>query len=108
MDKIGYLLSEAPIFIFVLWFSIRLVQYRRYRNNRPIYTESDRRMLFHSATGRASSLMIHLKLALAIVAVTTVGYPQVLALAPLGAAILSCLLLLTSATIVHRLLLDEA
>ena len=108
MDRIGYFLSEAPVFFFVIWFSIRLVQYRRYRQNRPIFTENDRRMLFQRPKDQPSSFIFQLKLALAILAVTIVGYLQFIALAPLGAAILSCTLLLTSATIVRQLLLDES
>jgi hypothetical protein len=48
-----------------------------------------------------------LRLAIAILAVTAVGYLQFITLAPLGAGILSGTLLLTAATIVRRLLMDE-
>ncbi|HEY2917602.1 MAG TPA: hypothetical protein VGK77_01275 [Candidatus Binatia bacterium] len=44
---------------------------------------------------------------MAILLVTAVGYLQFITLAPLGAAILSGTLLLTSATIVRQLLMDE-
>jgi hypothetical protein len=43
-------------------------------------------------------------LALAIVAVTTIGVLEILVLAPLGAAIITASLLLTSTVIVHHLL----
>ena len=46
MDKIGYVLSEVPVLLFVIWFAFRLVQYRRYRRNQPIYTDKDRQLLF--------------------------------------------------------------
>jgi hypothetical protein len=107
MDRIGYLLSEIPVFLFVIWFAVRLVQYRRYRNNLPIVTENDRRMLFHRPTDRQGTFRFYSKLALAILAVTAVGYLQFITLAPLGAGILSGTLLLTAATIVHRLLMNE-
>lgn len=107
MDRIGYLLSEIPVFIFVIWFTVRLVQYRRYRNNLPIVTENDRRMLFHSPTDHPSTFRFYSKLALAILTVTVVGYLQFITLAPLGAGILGGTLLLTAATIVRRLLMNE-
>jgi hypothetical protein len=107
MDQIGYLLSEIPVFIFVIWFAVRLVQYRRYRNNLPIVTENDRRMLFHRPTDRQSKFRFYAKLALATLVVTAVGYLQLITLAPLGAGILAGTLLLTAATIVRRLLMNE-
>jgi hypothetical protein len=107
MDRIGYLLSEIPVFIFVIWFAVRLVQYRRYRNNLPIATENDRRMLFHRPKGRPGNFRFSMRLAIAILAVTAVGYLQFITLASLGAGILGGTLLLTAATIVRRLLMDE-
>lgn len=107
MDRIGYLLSEIPVFIFVIWFAVRLVQYRRYRNNLPIVTENDRRMLFQRPKKHPGNFRFCLRLAMAILLVTAVGYLQFITLAPLGAAILSGTLLLTSATIVRQLLMDE-
>jgi hypothetical protein len=107
MDRIGYLLSELPVFFFVIWFAIRLVQYRRYRNNLPIITENDRRMLFQRPKKHPGNFRFCLRLILAILAVTAVGYLQFITLAPFGAAILSGTLLLTSATIVRRLLIEQ-
>jgi hypothetical protein len=107
MDRIGYLLSEVPAFFFVIWFAVRLLQYRRRRNNRPIFTDSDRRMLFHRPKDGPGTFKFYLKLALAILTVTAVGYLQFITLAPLGAAIMSGIFLLTSATIVRQLLMDE-
>src|SRR6266508_922935 len=46
MDRIGYVLSEIPVLFFVIWFAFRLVQYRRYRRNQPIYSDKDRQLLF--------------------------------------------------------------
>ena len=108
MDRVGYLLSEVPIFFLMIWFAIRLVHYRRYRRNLPIVTENDRRMLFQRPKEAPGSFRFCLRLILAILAVTAVGYLQFITLAPLGAAILSCTFLLTSATIVRRLLIEQA
>jgi hypothetical protein len=107
MERIGYLLSEVPVFIFVIWFAVRLVQYRRYRNNLPMFTENDRQMLFRRPKDSPTTFRFYLKLALASLAVAAVGYLEFIMLAPLGAAILSGTLLLTSAAIVRQLLLNE-
>jgi hypothetical protein len=107
MDRVGYLLSELPVFFFMIWFAIRLVQYRRHRRNLPIVTENDRRMLFQRPKEHPGSSRFCLRLILAILAVTAVGYLQFTTLAPLGAAIVSGTLLLTSATIVRRLLIEQ-
>lgn len=108
MDRIGYLLAEAPVFFFVIWFAFRLVQYRRYRKHLPIFTDRDRQMLFQPPKNRQNTLRFCLKLALAILAVTAVGFIEFVALAPFGAAILSGTLLLTSATIVRQLLMNDS
>lgn len=108
MEKLGYLLSEAPVLIFVVWFAVRLIQFRRRRKKQPTFSENDRRLLFGNPRTRPTTLTIYLKFALAIIAVTAVGILEFIALAPVGAAILTGALLLTSAVIVHQLLpIDE-
>jgi hypothetical protein len=64
-------------------------------------------MLFHRPKGRPGNLRFSLRLVVAILAVTVVGYLQFIMLAPLGAGILGGTLLLTAATIVRRLLINE-
>jgi len=105
MEKIGYVLAEAPVFCFMIWFSIRLIQYRRSRDNRPIYGDRDRRMLFDAAKYPRGTRIFRFKLALTIAAVTAAALVEFIVLASLGAAILSGALLFTSAAIVYRLLL---
>jgi hypothetical protein len=108
MEKFGYLLSEAPVLIFVIWFTVRFVQFRRRRNNQPVFSEVDRRTLFGSSRHHPNTLKFYLKLGLAILAVIAVGAIEFIALAPLGAAIITGALILTSAMIVHKLLsLDD-
>jgi hypothetical protein len=98
MDEIGYVLSEVPVLLFVIWFAVRLIQHRRYRRNQPIYSDKDRQLLF-SKTPEAP--VFCLGLARAILAATAVTYLEILTLAPFGAAILSAALLLTSAASVR-------
>jgi hypothetical protein len=100
MDEIGYVLSEVPVLLFVIWFAFRLVQYRRYRRNQPIYSDKDRQLLF-SKTKTTLEQPVFLGLARAILAATAATYLEILMLAPFGAAILSAALLLTSAAIVR-------
>jgi hypothetical protein len=104
MEKMGYILSEAPLFLFMVWFTIRLVQYRRWRRQRPVFSDIDRRLLFGTARRRSESATFCFKFILAIVATTLVGILEFIALAPLGAALLTGALILTSATIVQRIL----
>lgn len=107
MEKIGYLLSEAPIFFFVLWFGIRLVHIRRYRNKQPIFTERDWRLLYESAKLSLVSPLMRLRLARSILAATAAIHIEILVLAPFGAGILSAAILLTTASIVQRILLAD-
>jgi hypothetical protein len=104
MDKFGYLLSEIPALIFIVWFAVRFFQFRRRQKNQPSYSETDKQLLFGTPRQRPPKTTVYLRLALAIVAVTTIGVLEILVLAPLGAAIITTSLLLTSTVIVHHLL----
>ena len=107
MEKIGYILSEAPVFLFVVWFAIRLVQFRRYRNKRPIFTATDRRLLESRPRIDPSTVEFYCRFVVAVLAVTAVGLLEFIVLAPFGAAIVSGTLLLSSAAIVRHMLLLE-
>ena len=105
-DKLGYFLREALVFFLVSWFAVRLVQYRRYCRNQPVFTDQDRQLLFRGAKANLSSPIFRLKMARAILAVTAAIYVEFLVLAPFGAAILAGAVLLTSAAIVRTLMFD--
>jgi len=107
MEKLGYIISEAPVFFFIMWLGIRLVHIRRYRNNRPLTTERDWRMLYDSAKLSLVSPIMRLKLARSILAATAAIYVEFLILAPFGAGILSAAVLLTAASIVQRIVLTD-
>ena len=108
MEKMGYILSEAPVLFFVIWFTIRLIQFRRRRKRQPIFSETDRWLLFGNPKRRSETIRFYLKLSLAIVAAAAVAILEIITLAPLGAAIITGALLLTSGMILHQLLpLDE-
>ena len=105
MDNLGYLLSELPTLIFVVWFAVRFFQFRRRQKNQPTYSETDRRLLFGTTKQPPANGAVYLRLVLAIVAVITTSVLEIIVLAPLGAGILTGLLLLTSTAIVRHLLL---
>ena len=107
MEKIGYILSEAPVFFFVMWLGIRLVHIRRYRNKQPIYSERDWRLLYQNAKLSLKSPIMRLRLARSILATTAAIYVEFLVLAPFGAGILSAAVLLTVESIVQRILLAD-
>jgi len=107
MDKLGYIISEAPVFFLVIWVAVRLVQYRRYRNKQPLFSERDRAMLFPENKIDLRSPVLRVRLARCILFATAATYVEFLMLAPLGAAILCVALVLTTAGIVHGILFNQ-
>lgn len=105
MEKLGYVLYELPVFFLVMWFGIRLVHIRRYRRNRPIFSDDDRQLLFGRAPASIRSPIFRVRLARAILATTAATYVEFLVLAPFGAGILAGALLLTGAIIVRSILM---
>ena len=108
MDKLGYIISEAPVFFLVIWVAVRLVQYRRYRNKQPLFSERDRAMLFPENKVDLRSPALRVKFARCILLATAATYVEFLMLAPLGAAILCVALVLTTAGIVQGILFDQS
>lgn len=104
MEKLGYIISEAPVFFLLTWFAVRWVQYRRQFTSQPVFSDRDRRLLFHAAADSQLYLEFYLKLTRAILLVTAIGLLEIIIFAPLGAAILTGMILLTSAIVVHRTL----
>jgi len=105
MDQLGYILSEVPVLILMIWFAVRFVQLRRAREKRPAFSENDRRILFHAGRHQPRTWRFYSRFALAILALVTIGFLEIMAFAPFGAAIVSGILLLTAADIVRRILL---
>ncbi len=107
MENFGYILSEAPFLILIIWSAVQLVRWRRCRDNRPKFSDNDHYMLFRAAQYGPHHWQFYPRLALAVLAVTALGSLQIIALAPLGGAILAGVLVLTSAAIVHGVMLCE-
>ena len=108
LDKLGYVISEIPPLLFLIWFAVKFIQFRRRQRQQPVFSDADRELLFGGAKRRPAGAIFYVKLGLAATAVATVGFIEILVLAPLGAAILTGVLLLTSTAIVHQLLASDA
>jgi hypothetical protein len=107
MENFGYILSEAPFLILIVWSAVKLVRWRRSRENRPWFSDRDQQMLFHAGRYCPGRWEFYPRFVLAVLAVTTLGSLQIVALAPLGAAVLAATFLLTSAAVVHGVMLRE-
>ena len=105
MERLGYFISEAPILIFMIWSSVQIVRWRRARQNRAAFNQHDRNLLFHAGSKRPNTLRFCARFLLAVAAVTMLAFVQLVVLAPLGAAIITGALVLTSAAVVYRVLL---
>jgi hypothetical protein len=107
MEKLGYLLSELPVLALMIWVAVKIVYWRRGRENRPRFNEGDRRMLFQAAQYGPDHWQFYPRFVLAVLAVSILGFLQTVVLAPLGAAIVTGAFVLTSTAIVHGVLLGE-
>ena len=107
MDNIGYFMSEAPFLVLIIASTVKLVAWRRSRANRPVFGEEDRRVLSQTAHYGPSRWEFYPRFVLAVFAVLAVSLLQFIALAPLGAAVLTATLVLSSAAIVRALLLTS-
>jgi len=105
LEKLGYILSEAPVLILMVWSAVWIVRWRRSRENRPWFNQQDQRLLFHAAEYRPNTWAFYPRFILAVFAVAILGFIQLVILAPLGAAIGTGAFILTSAVIVHGVLL---
>ncbi|MGH7855021.1 MAG: hypothetical protein ACREP3_16350 [Candidatus Binatia bacterium] len=107
MEDFGYVLSEAPFLILIVWSTVKLVRWRRSRENRPWFSANDQHMLFHAAQYGPDNWQFYPRFVLAVLTVTSLGSLQIIALAPVGAAILAGVLVLTSSAVVRGLMLRE-
>jgi len=108
MEKLGYIISEAPVLFLMIWFAVRMVQYRRRRKQRPLFSAGDKALLFPPNKISLSSPIMRVRFVRCILLATAATYVEFLVLAPFGAAILCVALTLTTAGIVHRVLLSPA
>mgnify|MGYP001283776705 CR=1 FL=1 len=108
MENLGYIISEAPVLFLIIWFGVRLVHVRRYRNKQPIYSERDAALLYPQTNFDLRSPMSRVRLARCILLATAAFYVEFLVLAPFGAAILCASLMLTTAALVQNFILNPS
>ncbi len=108
MEKLGYIISEAPVLFLLIWFAVRLVQYRRQRKQEPLYSAGDEALLFPQNKIDLRSPVTRVKFARCILLATAATYVEFAMLAQFGAAILCVAITVTTAGIVHRLLFNSA
>ena len=103
IEKFGYILSELPVLLFVIWFAVRWVQLSRRRRHQSIYTERDRRVIFQTSEYGPRNWAFYPRFFVAVMAVTFIGTLEFIILASFGAAILSVTFVLTSTAIVRQI-----
>ncbi|HKY07854.1 MAG TPA: hypothetical protein VJQ55_06420, partial [Candidatus Binatia bacterium] len=77
MENFGYILSEAPFLLLIIWTTISFVRWRRARDNRPLFSFSDKRILFHAAQYGPHHWQFYPRLVLASTAVAVLGSLQI-------------------------------
>jgi hypothetical protein len=107
MEDLGYILSEAPLFVLIVWSTVKVIRWRRSRENRPGFSDNDKHVLFHAAQHAPQRRQFYLRFFLTVLAATALGLLLMVVLAPFGAAILAGVLVLTSAAVVHQIMLSD-
>lgn len=108
MEKIGYIISELPALFLIIWFTIRVIRFRRRRKQQPLFSAQDAALLFPRIKIDLRSPITRIKFARCILLATAATCVEFLVLAQFGAAILSGALTLTTAAILHRVLFNPA
>jgi hypothetical protein len=106
IENLGYVLSELPVLFLMIWFAVKIVQWRRARENRPQFSEDDRRVLFRQSPYAPDKWQFYPRFTLAVFAVMISGFLQVTILSAFGAAIITAMFVLTSAAVVRGVLLE--
>ena len=107
MEEFGYLLSELPVLVLMIWAAVKIIHWRRARENRPRFNEADRFMLFQAGRYGPDRWQFYPRFVLAVLAVSLLGSLQMVVLAPFGAAIVTGAFVLTSTAVVHGVLLRD-
>jgi hypothetical protein len=106
MEELGHVLSELPVLFLMMWFAVKIVQWRRARENRPQFSEDDRSMLFRQSPYPPDNWQFYPRFTLAVLGVMISGFLQVTILSAFGAAIITAIFVLTSAAVVRGVLLE--
>jgi hypothetical protein len=104
LEKTGFVLWEGITLLMVIFGGIGMVALRRRASGRPAFTYEDRQLFFGRSRMRLPTPRLLFNFGVAIVLCFFSALLEVLILAPLGAGLLTVVLLLTSLGIVNKLL----
>ena len=102
LDRMGYILAEGFTLLTLISFTKGILRLRRGRRAGRFLSRADREFFFRPIKLTASAPVRFFRYGLIFLAVAILGAIEIIILAPLGAAIVTSILLLTCATIVHR------
>ena len=102
LDRMGYILAEGFTLLTLIAFTKGILRLRRGRRAGRFLGRADREFFFRPIKLTASAPVRFFRYGMIFIMVVTLGAVEIILLAPLGAAIVSSVLLLTCATIVHR------
>jgi hypothetical protein len=104
LEKTGFVLWEGITLLMVIFGGIGMVALRRRASGRPAFTYEDRQLFFGRSKVGVPTHRLLLNFGVAILLCFFSAVLEVLILAPVGAGLLTVVLLLTSLGIVNKLL----
>lgn len=107
MEEFGNVLAELPVLVGMIWLAVNIVRWRRARAHRPPFGDEDHRLLFRGSPYAPDPWNFYPRFILAVVAVMILWQFQITIFAVFGAAIVTAVVILTSAAVVHGVLLDS-
>jgi hypothetical protein len=102
-DKFGYVLWEGITLLIVIFGGIGLLVLLRKSRGKPGFTAQDHELFFAYSKTKMSKLRAVLTFGLAVILCSVIGVLEFGVFAPLGAGILTPVLVLTCLAIVYKL-----
>lgn len=103
VEKFGYLLWEGITLLIVIFGGIGLLVLRRKSRGKPGFTNQDHELFFGDSKIKLSKPKAVLTLGLAVILCFVIGVLEFIVLAPLGASLLTSIIVLTCLGIVYKL-----
>jgi hypothetical protein len=104
MENIGFILWEGITLLVVILGGIGLLVLRRKASGRPAFTNGDRQLFFGQSRAKKAPHRLLANFSMAVLLCLSTALLEFLILAPLGAGLLTVVLLLTSLGIVNKTL----
>jgi len=102
-DKVGFVLWEGITLLIVIFGGIGLLVLLRKSRGKPGFTTQDHQLFFGDSKTKMSKPKAVLTLGLAVILCLVIGVLEFILLAPLGAGVLTPVLVLTCLAIVYKL-----